>query len=76
MGLRTTQGDEKCVLSSNRSPWERLTPLCHPAQPRDLQFRGPFVEMFFEAAQWQQLFTGGGGTSMAGLRSKKPSGRN
>jgi hypothetical protein len=43
MGLRPTKGDEKRPLSSDRSL------LCHPeAKPRDLQFRGPFLEMFFD----------------------------
>jgi hypothetical protein len=30
MGLRPTQGDEKRLLSSNRSLWKRRPPLCHP----------------------------------------------
>jgi hypothetical protein len=30
MGLRPTQGDEKWLLFSNRSPWKRRPPLCHP----------------------------------------------
>jgi hypothetical protein len=30
MGLRTTQVDEKRLLSSHRSPWKRRPPLCHP----------------------------------------------
>jgi hypothetical protein len=29
MGLRTTQGDEKQLLSSNDSLWKRPPPLCH-----------------------------------------------
>jgi hypothetical protein len=33
MGLRPTQGDEKRLLSSNRSLWKRRPPLCHPACP-------------------------------------------
>ena len=32
MGLRPTQGDEKHLLSSNRSPWKRRPPLCHPVE--------------------------------------------
>jgi hypothetical protein len=55
MGLRPTQGNEKALVSSNRSPWKLSRPLCHPdrseAKRRDLQFRGPFVEMFFDRAQ-------------------------
>jgi len=34
MGLRPTQGDEKRLLSSNRSPWKRFSPLCHPERSR------------------------------------------
>jgi hypothetical protein len=48
MGQRPTQGDEERPLSSNRTPWNRRPPLLSSrAQPRDLQFSGPFVEMFF-----------------------------
>ena len=56
MGLGPTQGDEKRLqsgsrLSSNRSSWKRSpSPLSSRAQPRDLQFRGPFLEMFFDRA--------------------------
>jgi hypothetical protein len=32
MGLRSTQGDERGLLSSNPSPWKRRPPLCHPEQ--------------------------------------------
>jgi hypothetical protein len=34
MGLRPTQGDEKRLLSSNRSLWKRRPPLCHPERTR------------------------------------------
>jgi hypothetical protein len=45
MGLRPTQGDEKRLLSEATNPWKRGPHLCHPeAKPRDLQFRGPFLE--------------------------------
>jgi len=30
MGLRPTQGNEDRLLFSNRSPWKRRLPLCHP----------------------------------------------
>jgi hypothetical protein len=56
MGLGPTQGDEKRLQSgsrlfSNRSSWKRSpSPLSSRAQPRDLQFRGPFLEMFFDRA--------------------------
>jgi hypothetical protein len=52
MGLRPAQGDEE------RSVWQPLSmerlpsPLSSRAKPRDLQFRGPFVEMFFDRASW------------------------
>jgi hypothetical protein len=36
MGLRPTQGDEKRLLSSNRSPWKRRPPLCHPERCRGI----------------------------------------
>jgi hypothetical protein len=39
---------QKRLLFSNRSPWKRRPPLCHPERSRDLQFSGPFLEMFFE----------------------------
>jgi hypothetical protein len=53
MGLRPTQGNEKHSvrhpLSMEPSPFP-----CHPdrsvAERRDLRFRGPFVEMFFDRA--------------------------
>jgi hypothetical protein len=48
MGLRPTQGDEKHLLSSHHSSWKRRpSPLSSRAKPRDLQFYGPFLEMFF-----------------------------
>jgi hypothetical protein len=34
MGLWPTQGDEKRLLSSHRSSWERRPPLCHPERTR------------------------------------------
>jgi hypothetical protein len=36
MGLRPTQGDGKRLLSSNRSPWKRRPPLCHPERSRGI----------------------------------------
>ena len=51
MGLRPTQGDEKRLLSGKPVSMEASpSPLSSRAQPRDLQFRGPFVEMFFDRA--------------------------
>jgi hypothetical protein len=41
MGLRPTQGDEKRLLSSNRSPWKRRTPLCHPERTRISYYAAP-----------------------------------
>jgi len=48
MGLRPTKGDGKAPsvqqpLSMGAPP----SPLSSRAEPRDLQFRGPFLEMFF-----------------------------
>ena len=37
MGLRPPQGDEKRLLSSNRSPWKRRLPLCHPERSRGIR---------------------------------------
>src|ERR1700685_427403 len=36
MGLRSTQGDEKHLLSTNRSPWKHRPPLCHPERSRGI----------------------------------------
>jgi hypothetical protein len=52
MGLRPTQVHEKAPsvqqsLFMEPSPF----PLSSRAKPRDLQFRGPFVEMFFDRAK-------------------------
>jgi hypothetical protein len=50
MGLRPTQGDENA--SVQLLPFMEPTPfpLSSRARPRDLQFRGPFLEMFFDRA--------------------------
>ena len=50
MGLRPTQGDEKRLLSGTLSMKASPFPLSSRAQPRDLQFREPFLEMFFDRA--------------------------
>jgi hypothetical protein len=36
MGRRPTRGDDKRLLSSNRSPWKRRSPLCHPEHSRGI----------------------------------------
>jgi hypothetical protein len=41
MGLRPTQGDEKRLLSSNRSLWKRRSPLCHPERTRISYYAAP-----------------------------------
>jgi hypothetical protein len=41
MGLRPTQGDEKRLLSSNRSLWKRRPPLCHPERTRISYYAAP-----------------------------------
>ena len=42
------------IIHSIKFEWKRYPPLCHPdrsvAQWRDLQFRGPLLEMFFYKA--------------------------
>jgi hypothetical protein len=40
MGLRPTQGDEKRLLSSNRSPWKRRPPLLSSRAHPDFLLRG------------------------------------
>jgi hypothetical protein len=50
MGVQPAKRDEKTLsvqqpLSIEASP----SPLSSRAQPRDLQFRGPFLEMFFDS---------------------------
>jgi hypothetical protein len=53
MSLRPTEGDEKPLVPATTSMESLLFP-CHPdrseAERRDLRFRGPFVEMFFDRA--------------------------
>jgi hypothetical protein len=47
MGLRPTQADEKRLLPEPLSHGSAHPPLLSSRpKPRDLQFRGPFVEMF------------------------------
>jgi hypothetical protein len=48
MGLRPTQGDEKRLGPATTLYEPSPSPLSSRAKPRDLQFRGPFVEMFFD----------------------------
>ena len=51
MGLRPTQGDEKLSFQQPLAMEPPPSPLSSRAKPRDLQFSGPFVEMFFDRAQ-------------------------
>jgi hypothetical protein len=51
MGLRPTQGDENATVRQPHS----IEPLPFPlssrgAKPRDLRFRGPFLETLFDRA--------------------------
>jgi hypothetical protein len=50
MGLWPTQGDEKrpCVQQPPSPLSSRLPRLAVGPKRRDLQFRGPFLEMFFD----------------------------
>jgi hypothetical protein len=57
MDLRPTQRDEKDPpihgpdAPIDCSSWKRRPPLCHPERSEvDLQFSGPFLEMFFDRA--------------------------
>ena len=47
---RTEVEELLSIIRSIESEWKRYPPLCHPdrsvAQWRDLQFRGPLLEMF------------------------------
>jgi hypothetical protein len=47
MGRRPTQGDEKRLRFRNHVPWRSPSPLSSRAKPRDLQFRGPLLEMCY-----------------------------
>jgi hypothetical protein len=51
MGLRPTQGDEKSLGPATTLYGTDTLSLSSRAKPRDLRFRGPFVEMFFDRAQ-------------------------
>jgi hypothetical protein len=59
LGLRfgfVSRQDFKSDLPfTNHSPCKGPSPLSSRAKPRDLQFRGPFLEMFFDQAQWRDL---------------------
>jgi hypothetical protein len=50
MGLPPTQGDEKRLGSATTLHRTVAISFVIPGEPRDLQFRGPFVEMFFDRA--------------------------
>jgi hypothetical protein len=50
MGLRPTQGDEKSLGPATTLYGTGTLSLSSRAKPRDLRFRGPFVEMFFDRA--------------------------
>jgi hypothetical protein len=51
MGLRPTEGDEKRLGPATTLYEPSPSPLSSRAKPRDLRFRGPFLEMFFDRAQ-------------------------
>jgi hypothetical protein len=46
MGLQPTQGEEKRLLSSNRSLWKRRPPLCHPERTRISYYAAPKMTSF------------------------------
>jgi hypothetical protein len=52
MGLRPTQGNERRLGPASTPLWNRYPYLVIPtgAKRRDLRFRRPFVEMFFDRA--------------------------
>ena len=50
MGVRPTQGDEKSLGSATTLYGTDTLSLSSRAKPRDLRFRRPFVEMFFDRA--------------------------
>jgi hypothetical protein len=51
MGLRPTQGDEKRLVPATTLYGIVTLSLSSRPERRDLRFRGPFVEMFFDRAQ-------------------------
>jgi len=48
MGMRATYGEKNASVQQPPFIEPSLFPLSSRAKPRDLQFRGPFVEMFFD----------------------------
>ncbi len=69
-------GDEKHLLFSKRSSWKRRPPsLSSRAQPRDLQFCRPVLEMFFEKVLMQvevKVCRAYGARTMLGNPSAQP----
>jgi len=50
MGLRPTQDEENTFVPATALYGSVALPFVIPSEARDLQFRGPFVEMFFDKA--------------------------
>jgi hypothetical protein len=50
MGLRPTEGDEKRLVPATTLYGIVTLSLSSRPERRDLRFRGPFVEMFFDRA--------------------------
>jgi hypothetical protein len=50
MGLRPTQGNEKHLGPASTLCGTGTSSLSSRPERRDLRFRGPFVEMFFDRA--------------------------
>jgi hypothetical protein len=71
MGLRPTQGDEKRLLSGTLSMKASPSPLSSRAQPRDPQFREPFLEMFFDRAYTDFLLRGTNRSHVCGFTESR-----
>jgi hypothetical protein len=57
MGLRLTQGNEKRLGPASTLYGTVTLSLSSRPERRDLRFRGPFLEMFFDrsVAEWRDL---------------------
>jgi hypothetical protein len=74
MGLSAHPMGEKPLLFSNCCMEAPLSPLSSRAKPRDLQFSGPLVEMFFDRALMVQaaIFAGVGHSEFLVRKNLQP----
>jgi hypothetical protein len=59
--MTSNRRDLLSIIRSNESEWKLCRPLCHQPERRDLQFRGPLLEMFFDTP-----------AAMPGREAKRP----